>query len=226
MEAQEQKLNYDKLDREYNFWKSLFGNWEHNIKETSLDMEAPGVDFKLEYALEWPKKGSPFTSTTLAIGWPIACKITLGGIVLRERGPRFSYDRPIFEYQSMGHGWNPHSLHYIIEKIINDQECYFKLGDGKHVPLKFTPKENNKVEISLVKEYLNTEIAAFDYKKIRPVIVDKYKIINEFSSFLNCLFADIKKYGETELLKSLEQEIRNKDKKEVFKLKYKTSYYT
>jgi len=157
------------------------------------------IDFKLEYKLPArAANGSPFKN---ALSWPMLCRITLDDVILSIK-----VFGGVSEYQVPGYLFDPNDIVLLIEKIVNDEEAYFKLGDGKHIPLKFFPKENNKVEISVAKDSLNTKIIGFDHEKLKPITVDKTKVIKEFSSLLNSIFSDLEKYQELDLLKSLKSD--------------------
>jgi len=166
------------------------------------ETEENHANFKIEYALRPNHKPcSPFKNI---LSWPTAFKITLNGTVLAIKKDYGNGD--ICEYQSPGYTFDPTNINSLLRKIIDDKECYFQLGDGKHIPLKFSPLENGDYEISIVRKDLNEKIAGFDYENLKPAKVTKKRIIKEFSEYLSRMYEDLEKYHEFELLKSLKGE--------------------
>jgi hypothetical protein len=156
-------------------------------------------DFKVEYALM--PNYRPYSPFKNILSWPTAFKITLGGTVLGIK--RDNGEGKICEFQSPGFSFYPSNIHTLLSRIIDDKECFFKIGDGKNIPLRFSPLEDGNYEIALVREDLNEKIAGFDYENLKPVKVAKKTIIQEFSKYLECMYKDLEKYNEHELLKNI-----------------------
>ncbi|MDO8804888.1 MAG: hypothetical protein Q7R35_10680 [Elusimicrobiota bacterium] len=151
------------------------------------------VPFRFEYLLDADENAPcetyrPFRNPLRP--WPILCKVTLDNVVL---GTHIGINDEINQYQAAGFSFDPGSIRWIIINIERDKECVYKLGDGWHVPLKFSPA-GEWVMISIYEKWFNKKIITFDYTKVQAVIVKKELVTRELSTFLACLKKDTDKY--------------------------------